>query len=136
MTLTKPIKVMAVLLLFTGTNVSFADEKDDMDGRTLQSLCSQYLEATLKGKISEDNTEPYMRCANYMQGVAETATFYERIMYTVSGNHVFCFPKRYISPTEVILVTNQYIKKNPDKIDSKGVVLVMAAFFEAYSCSK
>jgi hypothetical protein len=136
MTPTTNISGLIALFLTTLTSVSFAGEEIVMDGKELQSLCSDYQEATLKGKLPKDSNLPFMRCAHYMQGVVEASVFYERMMYTVSGNHMFCFPKRTISTTQAILVTNEYIKRHPEKLDTRGVVLVMTAFLEAYSCSK
>ena len=136
MTPTSAINGLFGLLLLTLTSLSFAGEEKVMDGRMLQSLCSDYQQATLKGKLHEDSNLPFLRCFHYMQGVVESSVFYERMMHTVSGNHMFCFPKRTISTTQAILVTNEYIKRHPEKLDSRGVVLVMAAFLEAYSCNK
>lgn len=128
--------ITVVLLLFFFPGMSFASDHDQMDGKTLKTLCSAYQKASLEGKLDKDSGLPYMRCEHYMQGIVEASIFYERMMNTITGNHIFCFPKRIISTTQAILVTNEYIKKHPEKLESNGVILVMEAFFEAYSCNK
>ena len=134
--------LLVILMVFGGpvyASTGVASEMEnsrDMDGRTLQLLCASYLAASFSGKLPGDSTKPFMRCRQYMQGIVEASTFYERMMYTVSGNHVVCFPKKRISTTQAISVTNEYLKKHPEKLDSRGVVLVMEAFYEAYSCNK
>ena len=137
MTQTNTIKVWVILLLLVvSTSVCYAGEKDGMDGRTLQAFCADYLDASLKGKLSDDNQAPFMRCAHYMQGIADAINFYERMSFTVSGDRLLCFPKRLITMEEAILVTHEYLKRHPEKLDSQAVVLIMAAFFEAYPCSR
>lgn len=136
MTLIKPINIWVIVILLTSASTSFAEEKMYMDGRTLKSLCSDYQEATLEGKLSKDSIQPFMRCLHYMQGIVEVSIFYERMMYTVSGNRLICFPRKTISTDQAILLTNQYLKTNPDKLDSRGIVLVMAALREAYPCNR
>ena len=107
-----------------------------MNGRTLQLLCASYKETSSNETLPKDSAMSSNRCVQYMQGIVEASVFYERMMYTVSGNHVVCFPRKRISTSEAILVTNKYLKKHPDKLDSRGVVLVMAALFDAYPCNK
>lgn len=136
MTLMSPIKILMTLLLFFVASVGVAGENDVMDGRTLQSLCADYQQAKSAGTLPDDSVKPYMKCAHFIQGVVETSVFYERMMYTVSGNHIFCFPKKTLSTPQAILVANEYLKKHPEKLDSRGVVLVMAAFLETYPCKK
>lgn len=107
-----------------------------MNGRTLQLLCAGYKESSPKEILSKDNAMSSTQCIQYMQGIVEASVFYERMMYTVSGNHVVCFPRKRISTGQAILVTNEYLRKHPEKLDSRGVVLVMAALYEAYPCNK
>ena len=135
MTFITPIKILTMLLLFAAASVSVAGENDVMDGRTLQSLCADYQQANSAGTLPDDSVKPYMKCAHFIQGVVETSVFYERMMYTVSGNHIFCFPKKTLSTPQAILVTNEYLRKHPERLDSRGVVLIMAAFLEAYPCN-
>lgn len=127
--------MLIALLSLIGASVVFAEDKMYMNGKTLKTLCSDYQQATLEGKISENSTRPFMRCLHYMQGITEASTFYERMMYTVSGNRLICFPRKKISTDQVILVTNEYLKTHPEKLDSQAVVLVMAALREAYPCN-
>lgn len=135
MILIKPINFLAIIMVvIAGT--SFAEEKMYMDGRTLQSLCADYQQATLEGKLSKDSVQPFMRCLHYMQGIVEAGIFYERMMYTVSGNRLICFPRKNISTDQAILLTNEYFKRHPEKLDSRAVVLVMAALREAYPCNR
>jgi len=131
-----PIKILTTLLLIALARVGVAGENDVMDGRTLQSLCADYQQANSAGILPDYSVKPYMKCAHFIQGVVEASVFYERMMYTVSGNHIFCFPKKTLSTPQAILVTNEYLKKHPEKIDFRGVILVMAAFLEAYPCNK
>jgi len=134
MTFMTPIKILTICLLYAVAGASVASEHDVMDGRTLQSLCVDYQQANSTGVLSHDSVKPYMKCAHFIQGVVETSVFYERMMYTVSGNHIFCFPKKTLSTPQAISVTNDYLRKHPEKLDSRGVVLVMAAFLETYPC--
>jgi len=128
-------KVWAALFLLFYAGIASAEERMSMDGRTLKALCSEYEEATLEKKLSKDSTQPFMRCLHYVQGVVETTTFYERMMFTVSGNHLICIPRKAVSTGQVILLTNEYLKTHPDKLDSQGIVLIMAALREAYPCN-
>ncbi len=136
MTLTQSLKITATFILLVYASISFAGEMDHMNGRTLQLLCASYKETSSNETLPKDSAMSSNRCVQYMQGIVEASVFYERMMYTVSGNHVVCFPRKRISTSEAILVTNKYLKKHPDKLDSRGVVLVMAALFDAYPCNK
>lgn len=135
MALIKPVNICVLILLLAWTSTGFAEEKMYMDGRTLKSLCADYQQATLEGKLSKDSIQPFMRCLHYMQGIVEVSIFYERMMFTVSGNRLICFPRKTISTDQAILLTNEYLRRHPDKLDSRGIVLVMAALREAYPCS-
>lgn len=129
------INLLIVLLLLVYAGISFSEEEIYIDGKTLKALCSSYQQATLEGKISENSIQPYMRCLHYMQGIVEVSMFYERMMYTVSGNRLICLPRKKISTDQAILLTIEYLKRHPEKLDSRGVVLVMAALREAYPCN-
>jgi hypothetical protein len=127
--------LIALLFLFCAS-VVFAEDEMVMDGKTLKSLCAEYQETTLEGKVSKDSIQPFMRCLHYMQGVVNTSIFYERMMYTVSGNRLICFPRKTVSTDQAILLTNEYLRTHPEKLESQAVVLVMAALREAYPCNK
>lgn len=122
------------LLVYAGN--AFSEENMYMDGRTLKNLCTEYGEAKLEQKLSVDSTQPFMRCLHYVQGVFETTIFYERMMYTISGNHLICIPRKAVTTDQVILLTNEYLKTHPEKLDSQGIVSIMAALRESYPCNR
>jgi hypothetical protein len=134
--LIKPASVLIALLLLVTTTLCFAEDDKYMDGRTLKALCSDYQEASLAEKISEDSTKPYMRCYHYMDGIMDSAMFYERMMRTVSGSRLICMPRTKISTDRAILLTNSYLTAHQDKLDSQAIILIIAALREAYPCNK
>ena len=137
MKLNKSIIVLVTLWLLAYTGACFSGENNNhISGKELQSLCSGYQEPKIEGRLPKESVTSHIRCAHYMKGVVETSEFYERMMYTVSGNHIFCFPRKKISTNQAILLSNDYIKRHPEKLDSRGVILVMEAFLETYSCKK
>jgi len=134
--LINPVTILTALLLLVATGICSAEDDKYMDGRTLKALCSDYQEASLAEKISEDSTKPYMRCFHYVDGFMDSAMFYERMMRTVSGSKLICMPRAKISTDRAILLTNGYLTAHPNNLDSQAVVLIMAALREAYPCDK
>ena len=135
------IIILALTVLILPAHASFSakgsqTEKENMDGRMLQLLCGDYLGASVTENLLKENPKTFKKCEHYMQGLVEASVFYERMMYTVTRNHLFCFPNKEISARQAILVTNEYLKKYPEKLDSRGVILVMESFFDTYTCGK
>lgn len=131
-----PVNLLMAFLLLVIASLCSAEDKMYMDGRTLKALCSDYQKASLEEMISEESTKPFMRCFHYMAGIMDSAIFYERMMRTVSGSRLICFPRKKISTDQAILVTNEYLTAHPDKLESQAVVLIMAALRETYPCNK
>ena len=76
MRLMQSIKGMVIFWWLVHASVSVAvdpERQGEMDGKTLQSVCSDYLAASITQKLPKDSAKRYMRCAQYMQGIVEAS---------------------------------------------------------------
>jgi hypothetical protein len=123
-------KALALLAVLLGTcHLVYAVEPD---GNELLNDCRQFD----KPESVADNDQAFSLgfCLAYISGVKD-AVFPQQVMSKDSrGTLGVCFPKDGLQNSQSVLIVQKWLKDNPSQLHLPAVVLVMAAFRQAFPC--
>lgn len=102
------------------------------DGNKLLSQCNTAIQI-LDGDTLPKNAYIAASCLGLVQGITNLNLLYQ---VDKTNNTFFCLPAGGINNGQAARIVVKYLKEHPEKLHENESVLAIAAFVEAYPCSR